>query len=79
MTTLELKCLGGLAFHTEWTSHPGVEIQKGQALLCYLAVSGKRFTRSSLAGMFWMDMPESQALMNLRKVLNRMKSSHPTW
>jgi predicted ATPase/DNA-binding SARP family transcriptional activator len=51
----------------------GFKSSKGQALFCYLAVSRKRFTRSVLAGMFWMDMPEIQALTNLRKVLNRMK------
>lgn len=50
---------------------------KGQALLCYLAVSRKRFTRSFLAGIFWEDMPESQALMNLRKVLHRIKFFAP--
>jgi DNA-binding SARP family transcriptional activator len=73
VTTLELKCLGGLVFLQNELPILDLKSTKGQALLCYLAVSGKRFTRSALAGIFWGDMPESQALMNLRKVLNRMK------
>lgn len=77
MTTLELRCLGALTFIEDGIPIPDLKSSKGKALLCYLAVNGKRFTRSALAGMFWMDMPESQALMNLRKVLNRLKPLSP--
>ena len=47
--------------------------RKGSALLCYLAVTGNPVTRSRLAGLFWPDMLEGDALMNLRKVLYRLK------
>ena len=73
MKTLDLIALGGLALAQDGVPIPGLKSSKGQALLCYLAVSGKQVTRSTLAGMLWMDMPESQARMNLRKALNRLK------
>ncbi len=74
MKTLELKYLGGFSIIRDGKPVTDFKTRKGQALLCFLAVSGKQFSRSTLAGMFWMDMPESQALMNLRKVVSRLKS-----
>ena len=65
---------GGLTFLQNGIPVPDLNSIKGQALLCYLAVSGKRFTRSTLAGMFWTDMQENHALTNLRKVLFQLKS-----
>jgi predicted ATPase/DNA-binding SARP family transcriptional activator len=77
MSFLELKLLGGLSISQDGVPLLDFKSQKGQALLCYLAVSHKRHTRSALAGLFWMDMPETDALMNLRKVLNRIKPLSP--
>ncbi len=73
MTILEVKCLGGLTFMRDGIPIPELKSIKGQAFFCYLAVNGKRFTRSALAGMFWTDMQENHALVNLRKVLFRLK------
>ena len=39
-------------------------------------MSGKGATRPYLAALFWPDMPEKRALMNLRKVLQRLKPFH---
>jgi predicted ATPase/DNA-binding SARP family transcriptional activator len=47
--------------------------KKGQALLCYLAVTGQAWSRPALAGLFWPDMPEANALVNLRKALHLLK------
>lgn len=77
MSLLELKLLGGLALEQAGVPLPKVKSQKGLALFCYLAVSQKQQTRSFLAGLFWPDMPESQALMNLRQVLQRLKALKP--
>jgi len=77
MAFLELKLLGGLSLERDGAPVPEVKSQKGQALLCYLAVSQKLATRSFLAALFWPDIPESQALMNLRKVLQRLQPLKP--
>ncbi|MGD2050633.1 MAG: BTAD domain-containing putative transcriptional regulator, partial [Chloroflexota bacterium] len=74
---LKLELLGGLALEQVGSPMPEVKSQKGLALLCYLAVSQKQQTRSFLAGLFWPDMPESQARMNLRQVLQRLKALKP--
>jgi len=72
MTLLGLKFLGELSIQQESTPLAALKSQKGQALLCYLALTGKAYARSMLAGLFWPEMPEDGALMNLRKVLNRL-------
>ncbi len=77
MATLELRFLGGLRIIQDGQLLLELKSRKGQALLCYLAVTHKRFSRSALAGLFWPDMPETEALMNLRKVLNRVKPVFP--
>jgi DNA-binding SARP family transcriptional activator len=43
--------------------------RKAQALLIYLASTGYRHSREKLAGLFWPDMPDGQALKNLRTIL----------
>lgn len=77
MTFLEIKLLGEMTIELDDVSPPAVKSQKGKALLCYLTVSGKEATRPSLAALFWPDMPESQALMNLRKTLQRLQPLKP--
>ncbi|MCB9150602.1 MAG: AAA family ATPase [Caldilineaceae bacterium] len=47
--------------------------RKAQALLCYLAVTGRAHTRVALASLLWPDVPESNARMNLRKELTRLR------
>jgi DNA-binding SARP family transcriptional activator len=43
--------------------------RKAQALLIYLASTGYLHSREKLAGLFWPDMPNCQALKNLRTIL----------
>jgi DNA-binding SARP family transcriptional activator len=43
--------------------------RKAQALLIYLALTGYLHSREKLAGLFWPDMPNCQALKNLRTIL----------
>ncbi|HEX6384555.1 MAG TPA: BTAD domain-containing putative transcriptional regulator, partial [Anaerolineae bacterium] len=47
--------------------------QKGQALLCYLALTSKAHSRPALAGLLWPEMEDEKALMNLRHVLKQLK------
>ncbi len=46
---------------------------KVQALLYYLAVSGRPHTRSQLAGLLWGEKAEEAALLNLRKALSNLR------
>ena len=77
MATLKIHCLGGATFYVDGLVSEDLKVRRGQALLCYLAVNKKVFTRSALAGLLWADMPESDARMNLRKTLNRLKAFKP--
>ena len=77
MPFLELKLLGGLTLQQDGIPPTEIKSQKGLALLTYLAVSQKSAARPYLAALFWPDMPESNALMNLRKVLHRLQPLKP--
>jgi DNA-binding SARP family transcriptional activator/predicted ATPase len=46
---------------------------KAQALLCYLAVTGRPHSRTALAGLLWGEMPETDAGNNLRKALTHLR------
>lgn len=47
---------------------------KAQALLFYLAVTGRAHRRESLAGLLWGDMPEAHAAKNLRNALSNLRA-----
>lgn len=46
---------------------------KGQALLVYLALTGRPHQRTTLAGLLWGDMPEESARANLRLTLSKLR------
>lgn len=46
---------------------------KAQALLFYLAVTGQTHSWPALAGLLWADIPDADALMNLRQVLTNLR------
>ncbi|MCL4264350.1 MAG: tetratricopeptide repeat protein [Anaerolineae bacterium] len=50
---------------------------KGQALLIYLAVTGRPHSRTALAGLLWGDMPEETARANLRLTLSKLRKFLP--
>ena len=50
---------------------------KSQALLVYLAMTGKRVRREALADMFWGDTGEDGARANLRLALSKLRQSLP--
>ena len=47
---------------------------KAQALLFYLAATGRPHMREALAGLLWGGMPEAQAGKNLRNALSNLRS-----
>ena len=77
MAILEIKLLGGFNLLLDNLPFTDLKSRKGKALFCYLAVSKKRISRIILAGLLWPDMPETKALMNLRKTLTRIKPLYP--
>jgi predicted ATPase/DNA-binding SARP family transcriptional activator len=50
---------------------------KGQALLIFLAVTGRSHSRAALAGLLWGDMPEETARANLRLTLSKLRKFVP--
>src|SRR5205823_1476367 len=52
---------------------PGLSTQKGQALLCYLALTRRPHTRDALAGLMWSDDPQEEAHGSLRRALVQLR------
>jgi DNA-binding SARP family transcriptional activator len=55
--------------------HPvtGFRSSKAQALLYYLAVTGRPHTRPTLAGLLWGDQPDAAARVSLSKYLSDLR------
>jgi DNA-binding SARP family transcriptional activator len=70
---LELSLLGTVAITLDGERVSGQVPAKSQALLCYLAVTGRRHSREKLAGLLWGDKPEARAKANLRKSLSSLR------
>lgn len=69
---LRLKLFGNIEVHQDISLVTGFRSGKAQALLCYLAVTGRAHTRPTLAGLLWGDMPETSARMNLTQTLSNL-------
>ena len=70
---LRLSLLGGLEIAQDGTPLAGFVSGKVQALLCYLAVTGRPHLRPALAGLLWGEMPDASANTNLRKALSNLR------
>ncbi len=70
---LKLALLGRLRLRLDDEPLAGLVSGKAQALLCYLAINGRAYSRQSLAGLLWGEMPEADARRNLRGVLMRLR------
>lgn len=66
---LHLTLLGGLRITEGGAPLPGFTPHKGQALLCYLALTGRPHSRDALASLLWSDDPQEEARASLRNVL----------
>lgn len=76
MPILSITCFGD--FETRLDNKPvhGFDTDKARALLAYLAIErDQAHTRSKLAGLLWSDMPEEQALHNLRQTLTYLRKA----
>jgi len=70
--SLELTLFGSPEVRTNGHLVTGFRSSKAQALLYYLAVTGRRHTRPTLAGLLWGDQPESAARASLSKCLSNL-------
>jgi predicted ATPase/DNA-binding SARP family transcriptional activator len=70
---LELSLLGTVAITKNGEQVSRDVPAKSQALLCYLAVTGRPYSREKLAGLLWGDKPEAGAKANLRKSLSSLR------
>ncbi|MEJ2210597.1 MAG: tetratricopeptide repeat protein [Anaerolineae bacterium] len=69
---LRLTLLGGLQIGQGGAPVSGFVSSKVQALLCYLAVTGRPHLRPALAGLLWGGMSEESANTNLRQALSNL-------
>jgi DNA-binding SARP family transcriptional activator len=75
---LNLRVLGGFEARVDPGSVVVLPTKKTQALLTYLALPpGRSHPREKLASLLWGDMPDAQALGNLRQALTRIRRALP--
>ena len=73
---LQIQCFGG--FHVNLGDEPitAFNTDKVRALFIYLVTEkGNFFQRSHLAGLLWSDIPEEQALHNLRQAISLLRKA----
>ena len=70
---LKLELLGGLTLTLDGAPLTGLRYSKAQALLAYLAVTGRPHSREALAGLLWSELPEADARNNLRVTLASLR------
>ena len=72
---LKLSLIGPLVITQDDLPLADLTTAKAQALLCYLAVAARPFSRQALAGLLWGDLPEADARRNLRGVLMKLRQN----
>ncbi|MEZ4863072.1 MAG: BTAD domain-containing putative transcriptional regulator [Caldilineaceae bacterium] len=73
MPTLELKLLGSPQINIDGAPVNDFVTRKAEALLIYLAVNQRVYTRDTLAGLFWPEVAETQAKNSLRRILSNLR------
>ncbi|MBW6472269.1 MAG: tetratricopeptide repeat protein [Anaerolineaceae bacterium] len=74
MQQLKIHCFGYLKIEKDGEVITQFDTDKARALLVYLAVESQRSVpRSYLAGLFWSDLSEKQALQSLRQTLSILR------
>ncbi|RIK36813.1 MAG: hypothetical protein DCC55_26135, partial [Chloroflexi bacterium] len=76
---LELKLLGSPQILLHGRPVPGLSAAKSQALLFYLALTGRPQSRLALAGLLWPEKREADALANLRQALYHLRHALPDY
>lgn len=72
---LEILTLGGLSIRLDGEPVDGFASRKAEALLVYVACTGRPKARDILAEMLWEERTQSQALSNLRVVLSSLRKT----
>ncbi|MEM7124822.1 MAG: BTAD domain-containing putative transcriptional regulator [Chloroflexota bacterium] len=75
MTQLRFNFLGGFVVTERETQLDSFRSDKARALLAYLALEPRIHMRRVLAGLFWPDIAEKNALTNLRTTLHRLRQA----
>lgn len=73
MSKLELKLLGTPQISIDGTLVNDFVMRKATALLIYLAVNQRTYTRAAVAGLFWPDVADDYAKNSLRHVLPNLR------
>ncbi|PID86621.1 MAG: hypothetical protein CSB13_03600 [Chloroflexi bacterium] len=73
MSEFRLRFFGGLALSLGEQDLTRLLSVKARGLICYLALTGRPQSRLALAGMFWGEKPEADALRSLRVDLTKMR------
>lgn len=71
--SLRITTLGELTIELDGESVSGLASRKAEALLVYLAITGKTHAREALATMLWDDRPLGRSLGNLSVLINSLK------
>jgi WD40 repeat protein/DNA-binding SARP family transcriptional activator len=72
---LEIRTFGGLQLTTGGQTITGLASRKAEALLVYLAVTGRPHSREVLANFLWDERSQTQSLANLRTVLSSLRQN----
>ncbi|MFW6097768.1 MAG: ATP-binding protein [Chloroflexota bacterium] len=72
-SALRIETLGGLAIERDGAAVDDLASSKAEALLVYLACTGREHPREVLAELLWDDRSQRQALANLRVVLSSLR------
>ncbi|MCB0199232.1 MAG: hypothetical protein KDI03_04095 [Anaerolineae bacterium] len=76
MTSIDLNLLGGLSVSIDGRQVTRFPTEKARALLAYLSIESSRpHSRIMLAGLFWPEVTDRQALTNLRNTLYRLRKT----
>lgn len=73
MSILQLHLFGGLTIQLNHQPVTGLVSRKADALIAYLACNPHVYQREVLADLFWDDRSQTQAMGNLRVVLNSLR------
>jgi DNA-binding SARP family transcriptional activator len=71
--SLRIELLGGLRVSLDGRPLPGFLYAKSQALLGYLAVTGRPHSREALATLLWSELAAQDARANLRVILTNLR------
>lgn len=73
MSGLRIRTFGGLSVERDGSAVKGFASRKAEALLVYLACTGREQRREVLADFLWDDRTQRQAMANLRVVLSSLR------